>query len=61
MRKQKTEVIEDMVITETCPGGRKIYTGCKSVLQLPFTISFMCKGDYNVSIRDGEIVVTKCK
>jgi len=61
MYKQRTEVIEDMTVTETCPGGRKIYTGGKSVLQPPFTISFMCKGDYKVSIRDGEVVVTKCE
>ena len=59
MHKQKTEVIEDMVVTETCSGGRKIYMGGKSVLQFPFTISFMCKGDYKVSIRDGEVFVRK--
>lgn len=61
MRKQKTEVIEDMVITKTCSGGRKIFTGGESVLQYPFTISFMCEGDYKVSIRDGQVWVREDK
>ena len=59
MRKQRTEVIEDMVVTETCSGGRKIYTGGESVLTFPFTVSFMCEGNYKVSIRDGEVWVRK--
>ena len=61
MHKQKTEVIEDMVITKSSPGGRKIYTGGESVLQFPFTISFMCEGDYKVSIRNRQVIVREDK
>ena len=61
MRKQKTEVIEDMVVTKNCPGGRKIFTGGESILEFPFTISFMCEGDYKVSIREGQIWVREDK
>lgn len=61
MRKQKTEVIEDMVVTKNCPGGRKIFTGRESVMEFPFTISFMCEGDYKVSIREGQVWVREDK
>lgn len=61
MRKQKTEVIEDMVVTKNCPGGRKIFTGGESVMEFPFTISFMCEGDYKVSIREGQVWVREDK
>lgn len=61
MRKQKTEVIEDMVITKSCPGGRKIFTDITRGLEYPFTISFMCEGDYKVSIRNGEVWVREDK
>lgn len=57
MYKQKNEVIEDMVITKNCPSRRKIFTGGESVLQFPFTISFMCEGNYKISIRNGEVFV----
>lgn len=59
MYKQKNEVIEDMVVTQNCPGGRKIFTGGESVLNFPFTISFMCEGNYKVSIRNGEVRVER--
>ena len=61
MRKQKTEVIEDMVVTKNCPGGRKIFTGGESVMEFPFTISFMCEGNYKVSIREGQVWVREDK
>lgn len=61
MRKQKTEVIEDMVVTKNCPGGRKIFTGGESIMEFPFTISFMCEGDYKVSIREGQVWVREDK
>lgn len=61
MRKQKTEVIEDMVVTKNCLGGRKIFTGGESVMEFPFTISFMCEGDYKVSIREGQVWVREDK
>lgn len=34
----KTEKIvkEDMVVSKNCPGGKHIFTGGKSVLELPF-------------------------
>lgn len=57
MRKIKTEVIEDVVISENCPSAKKFYTGGESKLEFPFTISFMCEGDYKVSIRNGCVYV----
>ncbi len=57
----KTEKIvkEDMVVSKSCPGGKHIFTGGKSVLELPFTISFMDKGEYKISISDAQVNVSK--
>lgn len=57
----KTEKIvkEDMIISKSCPGGKKIFTGGESILQLPFTISFMDKGKYKVRISNSQVVVEK--
>lgn len=58
-RKQQTVVTEDMIVSESCPGGRHIFTGGKSVLKLPFTISFMCEGDFTVHVDHGQVIVRK--
>lgn len=57
----KTEKIvkEDMIVTKNSPGCKHIFTGGKSILELPFTISFMDKGEYEVFITDGQVNVTK--
>lgn len=57
----KTEKIvqEDMVVSKSCPGGKHIFTGGKSVLELPFTISFMDKGEYKILISDTQVNVSK--
>lgn len=55
----KREVTEDMKVSKSCPGGRHIFTGGASVLELPFTVSFMDKGDYAVHIDDGQVIVKK--
>lgn len=59
MRKQQEIVVEDMVISESCPSARRIFTGGKSVLELPFTISFNAKGNYNVRISEDRVMVEK--
>lgn len=58
-RKQQTVVVEDMVVSKSCPGGRHIFTGGKSVLELPFTVSFMCEGDFTVHVDHRQVVVRK--
>ena len=57
----KTEKIvkEDMIVSKSSPGGKLIFTGGESVLQLPFTVSFMDKGEYKVRVSDSCIVVEK--
>lgn len=57
----KTEKIvkEDMIVSKNCPGGKRIFTGGESILQLPFTISFMDKGEYKVRVSNSEVVVEK--
>ena len=57
----KTEKIvkEDMIISKSCPGDKKIFTGGESMLQLPFTISFMDKGEYKVRVSNSQVVVEK--
>ena len=52
-------VREDMKVTKSCPGGRHIFTGGASVLKFPFTISFMCEGDYTIHIDKGQVIVNK--
>lgn len=59
--RQKQEVKEDMVVSKSSPGGRHIFTGGESVLQLPFTISFKDTGDYTVHIDHGQVSVNKIK
>lgn len=52
-------VKEDMIVSKSSPGGRIIFTGGESVLQWPFTISFMDEGEYKVRIRNSEVFVNK--
>lgn len=59
MYRTEKVIKEDMVITKNSPGGRKIFTGGESQLELPFTVSFMEKGDYRVSITDGQVSINK--
>ena len=59
MYKTEKVVKEDMIVSNSNPGGKLIFTGGKSVLQLPFTISFMDKGEYKVHIGDSQIIVEK--
>lgn len=59
MYKTERVVKEDMVVSKSSPGGKRIFTGGESVLQLPFTVSFMDKGEYKVRISDGQAVVEK--
>lgn len=56
---QERKVIEDMVVSDTSPGGKKIFTGGASELELPFTISFKSEGDYTVHISKGNVTVNK--
>lgn len=57
----KTEKIvkEDMVVSKNCPSGTKIFTGGKSILEFPFTVSFMNEGEYRVKISESRVVVKK--
>lgn len=57
----KTEKIvkEDMIVSNNRPGGKRIFTGGISNLELPFTISFMDKGKYEVFISDAQVSVIK--
>lgn len=57
----KTEKIvkEDMIVSKSCPGGKRIFTGGESILQLPFTISFMDEGEYKVLVCNSRVVVEK--
>lgn len=57
----KTEKIikEDMVVGKNSPGSTKIFTGGKSTLEFPFTVSFMDEGEYKVQICKGKVVVNK--
>ena len=61
MYKTQKIVIEDMTVSDNCPGERQTFTGGKSKLELPFTISFLSTGNYNVHIDEGQVVVTKTK
>lgn len=57
----KTEKIvkEDMIVSKSSPGGKRIFTGGESVLQLPFTVSFMDEGEYKVRVSNSQVVVEK--
>ena len=59
MYKTEKKVIEDMIVSESCPGGKHIFTGGESVLHLPFTISFADTGEYRVRINNGSVTVNK--
>lgn len=48
-----------MVIHKNQPSAKHLFTGGKSVLELPFTISFMEPGTYEVCIKESRVVVTK--
>lgn len=55
----KKTVKEDMIVSKTSPIGKKIFTGGESVLQLPFTVSFMDEGEYKVHVSNSQVVVKK--
>lgn len=59
MYKQERIVIEDMNVGNKCTKITKHLTGGKSVLKLPFTVSFMDKGDYKIHIDSGKVIVEK--
>ena len=59
MYKTEKKVIEDMIVSESCPGGKHIFTGGESKLELPYTISFKSEGEYKVCINSGRVTVEK--
>lgn len=59
MYKTKKVVVEDVVIGKNCPKSTHCYTGGKSVLELPVTVSFLDEGKYTVYIDKGRVVVEK--
>ena len=59
MYKTEKTVKEDMIVSKSSPGGKRIFTGGKSVLQLPFTVSFMDEGEYKVRVSNSQVVVEK--
>ena len=59
MYKTEKIVMEDMVISKNCPGKTKIFTGGKSILEFPFTVSFIDEGEYRVQISGSRVVVNK--
>ena len=59
MYKTDKIVKEDMVVSKNCPGGTKIFTGGKSILEFPFTVSFMDEGEYRIQISGARVVIEK--
>lgn len=59
MYKTQNVVVEDVVIGKHNGTIRNIFTGGKSELKLPVTVSFLDKGKYTVKITEDEIVVER--
>ena len=59
MYKEQKVVVEDVIVGKNCGIQQHLFTGGKSTLQLPVTVSFTDTGKYTVNISERGIIISR--